>query len=131
MKHLLLILMLSCATAQAAEKPNILFIAIDDMNDWTGFLGGHPQAQTPNMDELARRGVNFTNAHCPAPGCSPCRNALLFGTEPFHSGLYAFYDHAGFSENVLKDCVTIPELFQAGGYNTYGSGKIHILSMQM
>ncbi len=45
-----------------AERPNILFIAIDDMNDWTGFLGGHPQAKTPNMDALAKKGVNFTNA---------------------------------------------------------------------
>ena len=44
---------LMAACAQAAEKPNILFIAIDDMNDWTGFLGGHPQAQTPKMDKLA------------------------------------------------------------------------------
>jgi len=142
MKCLLGILMVSGALVQAADpsspdgfaaarnpatpgKPNILFIAIDDMNDWTGFLGGHPQVQTPNMDKLAQRGVNFTNAHCPAPGCSPCRNALLFGIEPFHSGLYAFYDHAGFSDKVLKGCTPLPEFFQANGYNTYGSGKIH------
>lgn len=125
MKFLLGILILSGASVQAAEQPNILFIAIDDMNDWTGFLGGHPQAQTPNMDRLARKGVSFTNAHCSAPGCSPSRNALLFGTEPFHSGLYAFYDHAGFSDKVLRGCTTIPELLRANGYNTYGSGKIH------
>ena len=73
-------------------KPNVLFIAIDDMNDWVGFLGGHRQARTPNMDRLAKRAVNFRNAHIPAPACSPCRNALLFGIEPFHSGLYPFYD---------------------------------------
>ena len=60
-----------------SDQPNVLFIAIDDMNDWTGFLGGHPQAVTPNMDRLARRSVNFTNAHCIAPACSPCRLGLL------------------------------------------------------
>jgi arylsulfatase A-like enzyme len=76
----------------ADKQPNVLFIAIDDMNDWVGFLGGHPQAKTPNMDKLARRGVNFTNAHCIAPACSPCRLGLLYGVEPFNSGLYPFYD---------------------------------------
>ncbi|MEN8127849.1 MAG: sulfatase-like hydrolase/transferase, partial [Planctomycetota bacterium] len=54
-----------------SKKPNILFIAIDDMNDWVGFLEGHKQAKTPNMDRLAEKGVNFRNAHCPAPACSP------------------------------------------------------------
>ena len=125
MKHLLLIPLLSCAMAQAAEKPNILFIAIDDMNDWTGFLGGHPQAQTPNMDRLAQKGVNFTNAHCSAPGCSPSRNALLYGVEPFNSGLYAFYDQEGFSSKVLDGYVSLPEFLKSNGYNTYGAGKIH------
>ena len=59
MRYLLWILMVSYATAEAAEKPNILFIAIDDMNDWTGYLGGHPQALTPNLDRLAQKGINF------------------------------------------------------------------------
>ena len=45
------------------RRPNILFIAIDDLNDWVGFLGGHPQVRTPNMDRLAARGTVFTNAH--------------------------------------------------------------------
>jgi len=111
--------------AQAAEKPNILFIAIDDMNDWTGFLGGHPQAQTPNMDRLAKKGVYFTNAHCSAPGCSPSRNALLYGVEPFNSGLYAFYDQEAFSSIVLDGYISLPEFLKANGYNTYGAGKIH------
>ena len=125
MKTRLLILLLLAAFLQAGQKPNILFIAIDDMNDWTGFLGGHRQAKTPNMDKLAERGVNFTNAHCSAPGCSPSRNALLYGVEPFKSGLYAFYDQDEFSENILKGYTSLPEFFKANGYNTYGSGKIH------
>lgn len=125
MRNLLLILLLAIVGAQAGEMPNVLFIAIDDMNDWTGFLGGHPQAQTPNMDRLAKKGVNFTNAHCSAPGCSPSRNSLLYGVEPFNSGLYAFYDQGGFSEKVLQDYVSLPQFFKNNGYNTYGSGKIH------
>ena len=54
------------SNAQNKEQPNILMLCIDDMNDWVGFLGGHPQAKTPNMDKLANRGVNFTKAYCTA-----------------------------------------------------------------
>jgi arylsulfatase A-like enzyme len=115
------------APAMAAEQqhPNVLFIAIDDMNDWTGFLGGHPQAITPNLDRLAQRGVNFTNAHCPAPGCSPSRNSLLYGVQPFHSGLYLFYDQARLPETALRSYTSLIQLFRNSGYETFGSGKIH------
>ena len=66
----------------AASPPNILFIAVDDLNDWVGALGGHPQALTPNMDKLAERGLLFTNAHCTAPGCNASRTSLLMGLRP-------------------------------------------------
>ena len=56
---------------QQDEKPNVLFIAIDDLNDWTGMLKGNPQARTPHMNKLASQGVVFTNAHCAAPACGP------------------------------------------------------------
>ncbi|MEX0326394.1 MAG: sulfatase [Puniceicoccaceae bacterium] len=107
------------------KRPNILFIAIDDMNDWTGFLGGHDQAVTPNLDAVANKGVNFTNAHCPAPGCSPSRNALLYGIEPFNSGLYPFYDKAEFHETLRGNYVSLPQFLKENGYGTYGAGKIH------
>ena len=84
--------MSSYAVTASVDHPNILMICVDDLNDWVGFLGGHPQTITPNMDKLASMGVNFTNAHCTAPGCSPSRNALLFGVEPHKSGLYPFYN---------------------------------------
>lgn len=109
----------------ATAKPNVLFIAIDDMNDWVGFLGGHPQTKTPNMDRLAKRGVNFRNTHCSAPGCSPSRNSLLFGVEPHNSGLYPFYDTDKIDPDVLAPYTTLPRLFKEQGYNTYGAGKIH------
>ncbi len=123
---LLLIQLFSC-TSQSfdQEKPNILFIAIDDMNDWTGFLKGHQQAITPNMDKLAKQGVNFTNAHCIAPACGPSRTALLFGIEPYRSGLYPFYDQMKMDQSLLAKYVSLPQLFKENGYATYGSGKIH------
>lgn len=112
------------AGSNKEEKPNILFIAIDDMNDWVGFLGGHPQAKTPNMDKLAKRGVNFTNAHCIAPACSPCRLGLLYGIEPFNSGLYPFYNHEKIPGDVLSKFTSLPKHFRKNGYNAYGAGKI-------
>jgi arylsulfatase A-like enzyme len=109
----------------AADKPNILFIAIDDMNDWVGYMGGHPQAVTPNMDALAKRGVVFDNATCPAPGCSPSRNALLYGVEPFNSGLYAFYDNEEIHVGLQEKYVSLPRFLKERGYSTFGAGKIH------
>ncbi|MEI7927285.1 MAG: sulfatase-like hydrolase/transferase, partial [Verrucomicrobiales bacterium] len=68
--------------ALAAERPNVLFIAIDDQNDWIGCLGGNPQALTPNIDALAKSGTLFTNAHCQAPICNPSRSSVLTGLRP-------------------------------------------------
>jgi len=111
------------SSAQTA-KPNIVFIAIDDMNDWAGYMGGHPQAMTPNMDELAKQGVVFTNAQTVAPGCSPSRNALLYGVEPYNSGLYPFYDH-DIHKQLKQKYTSLPKFLKNNGYKTYGSGKIH------
>ena len=69
----------SMAADALSQAPNVLLIAIDDLNDWVGCLGGHPQAQTPHIDSLAERGMLFTNAHCQAPICGPSRSS--------HSGL--------------------------------------------
>ena len=64
------------ANSQIEEsKPNILFIAVDDLNDWIGVMKGHPNAKTPNLDKLAKKGVLFTNAHCQAPLCGPSRTS--------------------------------------------------------
>ena len=74
--------------AWAYAQPNILFIAIDDMNDWAGFLDTHPQVQTPHMDTLATQGVSFTNAHVPAPICGPSRTAIMSGLWPTSTRIY-------------------------------------------
>jgi arylsulfatase A-like enzyme len=78
----------SLAFAAAEAKPNILLIIADDLNDWIGPLGGHPQAKTPTLDKLARRGVTFVNAQCPTPLCNPSRTAFLSGMRPSTTGIY-------------------------------------------
>ena len=60
-----------------SPKPNVLFISIDDLNDWVGFMDGHPQAKTPHMDAFAKSGRNFTNAHCSVPVCTSSRNSVM------------------------------------------------------
>ena len=94
---LVLSALLSCAMSQDSEgkdtgrpdgKPNVLFIAIDDLNDWTGILKGNRQARTPHMDKLVSKGLVFKNAHCAAPACGPSRSALMSGIRPSTSGNY-------------------------------------------
>ena len=75
----------------AADKRNVLFIAVDDLNDWVGYLGGHPQARTPHIDALASKGAAFTHAYCPAPVCGPSRTALMYGIFPHRSGSYGHH----------------------------------------
>lgn len=102
-------------------KPNVLFISVDDLNDWIGCLGGHPQAKTPNFDRLAASGVLFTNAHCPAPACNPCRTAIMTGIAPNVSGMY---ENGQKMREVLPDSELLPKYFSRHGYWSSGSGKI-------
>ena len=74
--------------AQDHSKLDVLFIAVDDLNDWVGVLEGHPQAQTPNIDALAARGTLFTNAHSNAALCNPSRTSLMLGLRPSTLGIY-------------------------------------------
>jgi len=112
------------AKAEAyGNKPNVLFIAIDDLNDWSGCLGGHPDVKTPNIDRLVGRGVNFTNAHCQAPLCNASRASLLTGIRPSTSGVY-INPQPWRKSPVLKDAVTLPQHFMEHGYRVMGSGKI-------
>jgi choline-sulfatase len=118
-------------TASCSKKktpPNILFIAVDDLNDWANCLGGRPGVHTPNLDRLADRGVLFTNAHCAAPACNPSRTSVFTGIRPSTSGIYFNRQHWRKSP-VLEKAVTIPEHFRANGYRAFGGGKLfHCLS---
>lgn len=114
----------SYSSAAQSPSPNVLFIAIDDLNDWTGCLGGHPDVRTPRLDALAERGVLFTNAHCSAPACNPSRASLMTGIRPSRSGIY--HNSQPWRESsVLRDAATIPQHFMAHGYKALGSGKIY------
>ena len=110
------------AAAQAA-KPNYLFIAVDDQNDWIGALGGHPQVKTPNIDRLAARGTLFTNAHAQAPLCNPSRASLLMGKRPSTTGVYALQPWVRKVDG-LKDALSLPQSLARQGYQTIAAGKI-------
>jgi choline-sulfatase len=116
-------LVLFAAAGRAAENPNVLFIAIDDLNDWVGPLGGHPQVKTPNMDRLAARGTTFLNAQCQSPLCNPSRTSILTGLRPSTTGVYALAPWFRTSP-ALKDHATIFQWFRQNGYTTISTGKI-------
>lgn len=107
-----------------ASRPNVLFIAIDDQNDWVGALGGHPLAKTPNLDRLAKRGTVFLNAHCNAPLCNPSRTSLMLGLRPTTTGIYGLSPWLR-SVEAWRNRVTLPQHFKANGYRTYTAGKIY------
>ncbi|MEM9367112.1 MAG: sulfatase-like hydrolase/transferase [Planctomycetota bacterium] len=105
-----------------AARPNVLMIVVDDMNDWVGCLGGHPDVQTPNIDRLAARGTLFSNAHCAAPVCNASRVATLTGRRPGSTGIY---DNSARWHEVLPSIISIPQHFKANGYHVVGGGKVY------
>ena len=104
-------------------RPDVLFIAVDDLNDWVGVLGGHPQANTPNIDALAARGMLFTNAHAPSALCNPSRTAIFTGLAPSTTGIYGNEPDWRTVER-LEGIPTIPKYFRERGYRTFGAGKL-------
>lgn len=107
--------------ASAAERPNVLFIAVDDLNDWIGCLGGHPQTKSPNVDRLAAKGVLFERAYCSAPACNPSRASLLTGIAPSTSGVY-HNDQPW--RPAMPNAITLPQFYQQNGYEVLGCGKL-------
>ena len=109
------------SSAHQLSEPNILFIAIDDMNDWTTLFDEDNPIQTPNLIRLAARGTFFTRAYCAAPGCNPSRTAILSGLRPTTSGVYGNSDSW---KEIIPDVITLPQHFKNNGYATKGAGKI-------
>lgn len=109
------------AAGAVEKRPNVLFLSVDDMNDWVGCLGGYPGVKTPNIDRLARRGVLFANAHCASPLCNPSRTALLTGRAAWRTGVY---NNDQYWRPHLPDAVTLPQYFKSNGYYVAGAGKV-------
>ena len=125
---LVLIAFLSLIYSNAqTDKPNVLFIICDDLNDAVEGMGGHPQAITPNMDKLAKMGVRFTNAQCNVPICGPSRASLWSGLYPHTTGYYGYKQQQNHWRRnpVLKNSVTLLEHMTNDGYKVYATGKIH------
>ena len=107
--------------ASAADRPNILMIAVDDLRPDLGCFGS-PIANTPNIDRLAARGVVFTRAYCQQAVCSPSRTSLLTGRRPDATQVWDLNTHFRVA---LPDCVTLPEYFKQHGYHAAALGKIY------
>ncbi|WNJ20647.1 sulfatase [Pontibacter sp. G13] len=120
---LLLVLLWGKGTVFAQQKPNVLFIAIDDLNDYVSLLQDYPGIQTPNLDKFAKQAMTFTNAHTAAPLCNPSRTAVLTGFGPNRTGIHSNKDKIQDSEIALA-ATFLPELFKAQGYLTLSAGKI-------
>ncbi len=106
---------------QASPPPNILFISIDDLNDWVEPLGGHPQAKTPAFSRFSQEAVNFTKNYCASPGCNPSRSAMMTGIHTYTAGMYSNYQDW---RKAFTDYKTIGEYFRENGYYSAGAGKI-------
>jgi len=103
-------------------QPDVLFIAIDDRNNWTTLFDPKNPMKTPNLVRLAKRGMFFTKAYCAAPACCPSRAAIMTGIRPSNSGVY---DNNHAWAGMMPDAVTLSRYFMLNGYETFGAGKIH------
>ena len=112
LRGMIVFLVLVAAVAnpvRAADKPNVLFIAIDDMNDWTTLFDDDNPIQTPNLKRLAERGCFFSQAYCASPGCNPSRTAILTGYRPTTSGVYGNPEAWRLK---VPDAITLPQYFE-------------------
>lgn len=110
------------AARPADSRPNILFVAVDDLNHWVGYTGRNPQTKTPNIDRLSKMGVSFTHAYCAAPLCNPSRAALMSGRRPSSTGCYLNGDNWKLS---IPEGLGLTATLKRAGYYVAGAGKIY------
>ena len=110
------------ASDEQPARPNVLFIAVDDLNHWVHYLHRNDQVRTPNLDRLAKRGVRFTHSYCAAPVCNPSRAALMSGRLPSSSGVY---DNSTDWRQFISQDQPLTTHFRANGYRVIGAGKIY------
>lgn len=118
----LLGLLFSCQPSSHDARPNVLFIMVDDLRDWTAYSTAFSEVQTPQLDRLAQQGQVFLNAYCAAPVCAPSRTALLSGISPAHTGVY---ENGQLWEGDLRERETLTQAFMKEGYHVAGFGKIY------
>jgi len=104
------------------ERPDVVFIIVDDLNDWLGFMGGHPDAKSPNIDALAASGIRFSQAYCNAPQCRSSRTSLNYGVYPFKTGTYFNARDEGETKITTP---TMQQFFMDNGYRVASGGKVH------
>jgi arylsulfatase A-like enzyme len=109
------------AAETASPKPDVLFIAIDDMNDWITLFDTSNPIQTPNLERLAARGCCFTRAYCTASACNPSRASIITGLRPETSKVYGNNDPWA---RLVPNALTLPRCFSQNGYDALGAGKI-------
>lgn len=122
-------LLFACApvvnqSVAADRPPNVVMIVIDDQNDWIGCLNGHSQARTPHIDQLAKRGTLFRNAHCQSPLCNPSRTSVMTGLRPSTTGVYGLSPNLREVED-LRPKTPLSRHFRSHGYETLMAGKIY------
>ncbi len=105
-----------------STKPNVLFIAVDDLNHWVGYMKRNLQTKTPNLDRLSKMGVSFMNAQCAAPLCNPSRAALMSGLRPSTTGCYQNEDNW---KKFIPEGLGLSATFKNAGYFVAGAGKIY------
>jgi arylsulfatase A-like enzyme len=105
----------------ADKRPDIVFIIVDDLNDWVGCLGGHPDAKSPQIDGLAASGMLFPQAYCNSPQCRPSRTSLNHGVYPFKTGIY--FNAKDRQESKIST-PAMQQFFMDGGYRVASGGKV-------
>lgn len=121
-RRILAAFLLSLTPLAGAEKPNVLFIAVDDLRDWVGYLHHNAQTRTPNIDRLASLGTAFTRSYCAAPVCNPSRAALMSGMRPSTTGVY---NNNNDWRTVIPEDKPLTAQFRKAGYHVCGAGKIY------
>src|SRR5690606_21366512 len=117
----LIALAVTACTDRRNSKPNVLFIAVDDLNDWITLFDPRNPIRTPNIERLAAKGALFTHAYCSSPACNPSRASLLTGKRPHKTGIYG---NKSDWRGALPEAETIQQYFMKPGYYSAGAGKI-------
>lgn len=120
-----LVLLALPSAIDAADRPNVLFISVDDLNDFPTFTQRYPAAKTPHMDRLAERGVVFTRAHCQFPLCGPSRASLMSGLLPVRLGYDDHMKDKALQKRArVKGTDLLHSYFAKHGYETLAVGKV-------